>query len=44
MLLPESSELLMREERDVRIRQRFTETLQRRGGHDRVAQPIDAAH
>ena len=44
MVLPEFSELLVREQGDVRIRQRFTEPLQGRGGHDGVAQPIDAAH
>ena len=44
MVLPEVGELLVREQRDVRIGKRFAQALQRGRGHHGVAQPVDAAH
>ena len=42
--MPEIRKLFMREQSEVRIGQGFAEALQRGGGHNRVAEPIDAAH
>src|SRR6266576_2396003 len=44
MTQPQLAQLFRREQRDVRAGKLFAQTQQRRSGHDRVAQPVYAAH
>jgi hypothetical protein len=44
VMQPQVGELVRREQRDVGLRVGGSELKERRGGHDRVAQPIDATH
>ena len=41
---PQVTQFFRREQRDVRAGRLFAQTQQRRRGHDRIAQPIHAAH